>query len=81
MITSIISNFFLLWMFVSVVEIAFINSTGKKTNNYNIFVLSNNIKSMIAREGEEQFYTDIITDDSCVNGEIQALHCKDKINL
>jgi hypothetical protein len=49
-------------MFASVIEIAFIHTHGK-ANAYNIFVLSNNIKSGI-KTNNSQLYTDIITDDN-----------------
>ena len=61
-IISAISHFMLLWMFASVIEIAFIHTNGK-ANAYNIFVLSNNIKSGI-KTNNSQLYTDIITDDN-----------------
>ena len=66
-IISYISNFMLLWLFISTVEIAFLGSTNHKLNNYNIFVLSNNIKSnqTISRVSNiNNNYTDTIYDDS-----------------
>lgn len=64
-IISGISNFMLVWMFLSTIEIAFASTYHRKANDYNIFVLSDHIKSNINTPDEKyeiHNYTDNITD-------------------
>lgn len=61
-----ISHTMLFWIFISTVEIAFTSTINKKANDFNIFVLTNSIKSTSyqSTETSEQSYTDVITDGS-----------------
>ena len=56
-IISGISHFMLLWIFLSTVEIAIINTTHKKANDFNIFVLSNYVRT----NTQNTPYSDTIT--------------------
>lgn len=60
-IVSTISHFMLLWIFISTVEIALVSTVHKKANDFNIFVLSNSIKSNIESEkSHDRLYEDMI---------------------
>lgn len=63
-IAAIFSNTILIWILLSTAEIAITNTTSRKASEYNIFTLSNNIKSNTDTTPQKQIYTDIIFDNS-----------------